>query len=200
MTDQNDDGQPTLELVTARRYTLFDWYWEVGGDDSRFWSSATGAYVTELPAGAGLTLIDTEENLNQVLAAYGLPGPKLLPADVHAERDRRMAGGFSYDFGDQRGTHLIRTTPGDMAGWDEVTKLAQAQINLKMLDPSFVLKPITIATGTGVTQVDPFEWQHVMLAASDFRQPIWGASFILEAMNPIPTDFRQDVYWTPPAA
>src|SRR5690606_41968408 len=46
-----------------------------------------------------------------------------FPALVVAERDRRLAMGFDYDFQDERGVHRISTTPADMAGWDEVTKL-----------------------------------------------------------------------------
>lgn len=178
----------------APAYNPHAWYWQVGDDETRYWSSTAGAYVTELPEGAGLTRIDGEQNLNDVLKVYGLSGPKVAPADVHAERDRRLAAGFSYNFGDERGIHFIRTTPGDMVGWDEVTKFAQALINAGQ--PSTL---ITIATGTGATQLTAMEWQGVLIAAAAFRQPIWGASFVLEALDPIPADFREDVYWTPPA-
>jgi len=110
--------------------------------------------------------------------------------DLYGERDRRLAEGFDYDFGDARGVHRIRTSIADMIGWDEVSKFASALLALGQ-----TTQPITIATGTGVTQVTPVEWQMVMLAAAAFRQPIWGASFILENMNPIPADFRNDAYW-----
>jgi len=174
-------------------FSISDWYWSVDGDD-RYWSSLAGGYVTSLPEGAGVTAIETEDRLAAVMASHGLPGPKVLPADVHAERDRRLAAGFDYDFGDARGVHLIRTTPGDMVGWDEVTKFAQALINAGQ--PTTL---ISIATGTGLVQLTAMEWQGVLIAAAAFRQPIWGASFILEAMNPIPADFREEAYWTPPA-
>lgn len=81
-----------------------NWFWLVGGDESRFWSSAVGAYVTELPAGwyaspqaasdvlgpdwlnevTGIpTRIAGEEELAGVLASYGLPGPvAIVPASV----------------------------------------------------------------------------------------------------------------------
>jgi ABC-type glycerol-3-phosphate transport system substrate-binding protein len=55
-------------------YTPHDWHWIVGGDESRAWSSAAGAYVVDFDEHR-LTRIDSEENLTDVLAAYGLPGP-----------------------------------------------------------------------------------------------------------------------------
>lgn len=56
-------------------YNPFDWYWIVGGDESRLWSSAAGAWVDEMPDGAGVTRIASEAELDEVLAAYGLLGP-----------------------------------------------------------------------------------------------------------------------------
>lgn len=56
-------------------YNPFDWYWIVGGDDTRYWSSAVGTWVQEYPEGAGLTRIASEMELSDVLADYGLPGP-----------------------------------------------------------------------------------------------------------------------------
>lgn len=175
-------------------YNPHDWFWIVDGDETKYWSSIVGAYVTELPDDAGVTRIDSELNLTDVLKAYELPGPLALPADVHAERDRRLAGGFDYDFDDERGVHRINTTLGDMVGWDEVTKFAQALINAGEGGQS-----ISIATGTGLAQLTANEWQGVLIAAATFRQPIWGASFVLEAMPVIPLDFRDDAYWTTPA-
>ena len=167
-----------------------DWYWAIGDGHDRYWSSASGSFVSSLPEGAGLSMAVSEADLTAALAVYGLPGPVVRQINVPAERDRRLALGFDYDFGDARGVHRINTTPSDMAGWDEVTKLAQALLNIGQTE-----QPITIATGTGVTQVTPLEWQQVMLAAAAFRQPIWAASFVLEAMDPIPADFADDQHW-----
>lgn len=58
-----------------RLYDAGDWYWIVANDESRYWSSAAGAYVDALPDGAGVTRILNEEELGDVLAVYGLPGP-----------------------------------------------------------------------------------------------------------------------------
>jgi len=124
---------------------------------------------------------------------YVEPEPTPVTAsDVWAERDRRLAGGFDYDFGYVRGVHRINTTPADMIGWDEVTKFAQALINAGQ-----GAQVITIATGSGMTQLTANEWQGVLIAAAAFRQPIWGASFVLEQMGEIPADFANDAYWTP---
>lgn len=56
-------------------YTPRDWYWIVGGEETRWWSSAAGAYLSEVPDGAGVTRIANEDELDDVLAAYGLVGP-----------------------------------------------------------------------------------------------------------------------------
>lgn len=64
-------------------YTPHDWHWIVDKDESRFWSSATGSYVATLPDGVGITRVVSEEELAEVLAVYGLPGPvELVPERV----------------------------------------------------------------------------------------------------------------------
>jgi hypothetical protein len=109
---------------------------------------------------------------------------------VIAERARRFAGGFDYDFGDSRGVHHIGTTPEDLAGWDEVTTLSSAFINLGNGSAT-----IDIVTNTGPVTLTATEWQSILVAAGLFRQPIWAASFVLQAMDPIPPDFADDSYW-----
>src|SRR5690606_9577402 len=52
-------------------YRPHDWYWIIGGDDSRYWSSASVSYVTELPPDAGVTRIASEQELCDVLEAAG---------------------------------------------------------------------------------------------------------------------------------
>jgi hypothetical protein len=112
------------------------------------------------------------------------------PADVIAERERRLALGFAYDFEDERGVHHIATTPEDMKGWDEVTMLANAAINAGV-----AATEILILTSTGPVTVTAAEWQQVLLASANFRQPIWQTSFALQAMDPIPADVTDDVHW-----
>jgi len=111
-------------------------------------------------------------------------------AAIIAERERRLGVGFAYDFGDTRGVHRIATSEQDMRGWDEVTKIANAMLALN--DP---VSTIDIVTEAGPVQVTAIEWQHILIAAAAFRQPIWTASFALQAMNPIPLDVTGDQYW-----
>jgi hypothetical protein len=111
---------------------------------------------------------------------------------VIEERSRRLGLGFDYDFGekDPRGVHRIGTTDADLVGWDEVSKIAQAAINLGASDT-----PITIVTDTGPAIVTALEWQSILVAAGQYRQPIWAASFALQAMDPIPQGFADDKHW-----
>lgn len=111
--------------------------------------------------------------------------------DVVAERERRLGLGFDYDFGDARGTHRIGTTEADMKGWTEVSTASQAAINLGQ--PT---APIALVTDTGPVTVTAQEWQAILLTAAQVRQPIWAASFLISAMNPIPADYTNDQYWT----
>jgi hypothetical protein len=109
---------------------------------------------------------------------------------VIAERERRLAGGFDHDFGDERGVHRIGTNARDMKGWDEVNLAAQTAVLLG--DPGFAIE---IRTNTGPATVTAAEWLAVLSGAGAFRQPIWQASFALEAQDPIPSDFADDSHW-----
>ena len=131
----------------------------------------------------------------------GLPHEFLTLEDVHptvddvaAERERRLALGFDYDFGDARGVHRFATSEADMRGWDEVTKWAHAAIALG--DPDATMH---ILTETGPCVVTAQEWQSVLMAATAARQPLWAASFALQAMSPIPSDYAtNEAYWQSP--
>lgn len=119
------------------------------------------------------------------------PAPPPTAASVIIERQRRLSLGFDYDFEDGRGVHHIGTSNQDMQGWDEVSKASQAAIAL-----GFPSTPLTIVTETGSVTVTALEWQQILLAASQARQPIWAASFALQAMTPIPDDYTSDTYWS----
>lgn len=118
------------------------------------------------------------------------PPPPPSVDDVIAERDRRLALGFEYDFGDARGIHHIGTTVQDMQGWDEVTKVAAAA-----LATGNSALEIQIITDTGPTTVTAMEWQAILLASGAARQPLWQASFVLQLADPIPADYADDVHW-----
>ncbi|MFG1399817.1 hypothetical protein [Roseixanthobacter pseudopolyaromaticivorans] len=185
-------------------YNPRDWYWKrldetiyssarqtyVAADDEAYlaWVAA-GGHATAYPedeAGA-----ESEAELAAVLAPYGIrvhPGP--LVEDVIAERDRRLSLGFDYDFGDARGEHHFGTTAEDMKGWNVVTQLAQALVSTG--DASGT---IHILTATGEADVTGIEWMSVLRAAGEFQQPIWQASFVLQATSPIPDDYADDIHW-----
>lgn len=91
-----------------------DWFWIVGDDETRFWSSAAGAYVDTLPEGAGVTRIASEAELWAVLAEQA---PDKLPAagqDVRKERelDRADKALFQIAF---RQENRLRTLEGKAA-------------------------------------------------------------------------------------
>lgn len=129
------------------------------------------------------------EAQGNTIPAYTASAP--TSAMVWTERDRRLAAGFDYNFNDARGVHRIGTTTADLIGWDEVTKFSQALISTGNSSGT-----ITILTDTGPAVVTALEWQQIMLAAAAFRQPIWGASFAIAAMDPIPADYAtNEAYW-----
>ena len=70
-------------------YTPHNWHWIVGGDTSKAWSSAAGAYVTKYPADR-LSRIASEQELSDVLRVYSLRGPHVSSDDVRAEAQRRI--------------------------------------------------------------------------------------------------------------
>ena len=143
---------------------------------------------------AGKALDDTKFRVDPVTGEEYLFTPSPARAElvraVLAERERRLASGFEYDFGGARGIHRIGTTEPDRIGWDDVSDLASA-----MIDTGNPNGEIAIVTDTGPTVVTATEWKHVLLAAASFRQPIWAASFALQAMDPIPLDITADAYW-----
>ena len=121
---------------------------------------------------------------------YETEDKEVTVEDVIAERDSRLALGFDYDFGDERGVHRIGTTVEDKIGWSEVKDLADALIAVGDFETS-----IKIITNTGPVEVKALEWMNIILAASNFRQPVWQASFVLQTMSPIPQNFRDDSFW-----
>jgi hypothetical protein len=128
--------------------------------------------------------------LLKIRRATALPRTEMLE-NVIAERERRLALGFDYDFGDARGVHHIGTTPADMAGWDEVSKAATALVGLGQGSQT-----INVVTDTGPVVVTASEWLQILVAATIARQPIWAASFAIQAMDPIPVDYADNSRWT----
>lgn len=116
--------------------------------------------------------------------------PEELLAAIETERSRRLAEGFDYDFGDERGVHRIGTTVEDEKGWDKVTKLSQAYILSGNPDAK-----IQIVTNTGPVEVTAMEWQLILIQVGAFQQPIYAVSFSLQQLDPIPQDVDKPEYW-----
>jgi hypothetical protein len=85
-------------VIDQPHYTPQNWYWRVGGDQNRVWSSAAGGYVplTDLAFQAwldlherGPTRIGTEQQLWDVLADAGVALPGNTTASDEA-KDRRI--------------------------------------------------------------------------------------------------------------
>ncbi len=167
-----------MELTNARWATP---------DQSEIIVEIDGAPLT-IKATPGLIYYDAIVAAELPIAPYVPPPPT---ADhVAAERERRMALGFYYDFGAPRGVHHIGTTASDMKGWDEVTAFTQALMAL-----GNTTQTVTIVTDTGPCVVTAPEWMAVLIAAAQFRQPLWAASFALQAMSPIPANYADDQWW-----
>lgn len=136
-----------------------------------------------------------------VIAYEDAPAPPppapITPDQVWAEKDRRWAFGFQYDFGDTRGVHRIATTPKDLEDWQKVTSIAGALVTLSQVTSNSALlaTPIGIYTETGETTVTPIEWQQVLVAAAAFFQPTLDAAVALVATDPIPLDYTDDKHW-----
>jgi len=62
-------------------YNASAWYWIIGGDETRAWSSAAAAYVNQWPADR-VTRIASEAELSDVLQPHGLHGPSLATAQA----------------------------------------------------------------------------------------------------------------------
>jgi hypothetical protein len=65
MTDQEDE------------FPMFDqwhWFWKIEGDDTRYWSSESGTYVSSADP-KRTTIVPDETQLIEVLAHLGLTGP-----------------------------------------------------------------------------------------------------------------------------
>jgi hypothetical protein len=134
----------------------------------------------------------------QITNDNGTPHPVyddivITSTQIIAERQRRLAQGFDFDFADARGIHRIGTTATDMDGWAEVTQWSNAAINTGAASAT-----MAIVTDTGATTVTAQEWQQILVAAAQFRHPIWMASFALQALQPIPADYANDSYWVAP--
>lgn len=160
------------------------------------WANAEQTLISDDATGMSIPAVVGNRHYDEIVAtgaevaAYVAPSPSV--DDIVAERERRLALGFDYDFGNGRGVHRIGTTKEDMAGWSEVSTYAGA-----LIDRGDLTTQIPIATNTGTCLVTPPEWRAIEIAAAQFRQPLWTKSFALMALAPtIPADYTHDSYWS----
>ena len=109
---------------------------------------------------------------------------------VRQEYERRSSLGFEYDWRDDRGVHIMGTSPEDQKGWEKVTKRANALIARGDVDTT-----IKIHTNSGRIKVTAPEWQAFNLAYTEFEQELFEKFDALVEMSPIPMDFADDKYW-----
>lgn len=136
-------------------FTPADWYWIVGGDESRYWSSAASAYVTYRPADAPTTRIANEAELADVLGHYGLAGPQ--PPTRYAL---------------YRSVFIERMEPAEAAVLEAA--LASAEPKLRLMfgsveyfvsdDPLFAVLHWTVAVGLGSVEEPNFARADELLA------------------------------------
>lgn len=135
---------------------------------------------------------ETEKIENGVAVPFLNRDTDTLLSEIIRQRKIRLAVGFDYDFGDDRGVHHIGTTEDDMQSWGEVNTWAFKEV----ARGRGAVSTKTILSDTGPALVTASEWLDILDAAEAFRQPLFTASFILQAMNPIPQDVDNEVYWT----
>lgn len=70
-------------------YAPHTWFWIVGNDDARAWSSAVGAYVTQWDVDQ-VTRIASEAELDEVLRDCGLKPCLVAASDIKMECGRRI--------------------------------------------------------------------------------------------------------------
>jgi len=147
------------------------------------WPAPDGCSLEPLADGASIGDIRAD-------GEWSLPSIAGSIADVIAERTRRLELGFDYTFPDSRGLHHFATTNEDMEGWGAVDSSANAFIAVGSPD-----QEISILTDTGQVTITAIEWKSVMVAAALWQQPIWQASFALQASDPIPEGYTDDEHW-----
>lgn len=150
--------------------------------------ASDGASIPPDPANRDYQAAMAAVAAGDTITAYTPPSPSI--AAVDAERDRRLALGVSYDFGDARGVHQIGTTKQDLESWDKVDTWAHARHALGAdTDQTLIL------TNTGVASITPLDWFAIVSAVAAYQQPIWAHAIALYQMSPIPVDFTADAYW-----
>ena len=157
--------------MLMQAFDPYDWYWIVGDDQSRAWSSRKMAYVSQWPANR-VTRIASEEDLDIVLRQHGLRGPVVIPDDVRAEAARRMS--LLVGARDDRHLDIIISN-----GLREAARLLRKEVEDEGL--------------TAVEQARKRQLQQIDVMLEAIR----AASNRLEVMEPVPVDYADDRHWPP---
>jgi len=94
-------------MYNESSYDPYMWYWVIGDDSTRAWSSAMGDYVTSWPADR-VTRIASEAELTDVLRPYGLVLPAPTLEDYAAAIQKHLdavAAARQYDGADRLCTY-----------------------------------------------------------------------------------------------
>jgi len=191
-----------VEIPKRVPFNANDWYWFIGADQTRLWSSKAGAYVpvddlTFLAwkaTGALPTTTASEQELSETLAHYGLIGPVVLSSFVNTERDRRISVGFMF------AGHLFQS---DVAS----QKRINGAVTLAILAVGAGAQPGDLRWHGGLEDfawlaadnaIVPMDAQTVIAFGKDAGS--WEASHVFAAralkdMQPIPRDFTDNKYW-----
>lgn len=143
-------------------YNPMDWYWQVGEDRGKFWSSKLGGWTQETPE--VLTKIGSLEELAEVLAPYGLVTPFTDTRDVKKEAERRIL--------------LVMT---DYQQRNELNFLQESMINFG----------IDVTSWPADLKQFYFEYKRKW----DEIKRLRARCANIEAMTPVPENFRDDVHW-----
>lgn len=150
-------------------YDVTKWFWIVGDDTSRAWSSAEGRYVTDYPQDR-VTRITSEVALSDVLRPHGLTVPAPNAADVKSEAQRRII---------------------ELTGASTLETCLVKQLNALMRATELTNK---VATGATLSPSEAAEATQLK-ALADAIRGVRAASDAIEAMQPIPADFNDDARW-----
>lgn len=142
------------------------WYWHVK-ENGRFWSSLLGKYG-DLWEESRLTAIGTEQELQDVLNHYNLPGPIISPAEIKQEAQRRI---------------ILRV------GATNLEECIIKQLNAQMRATELVNKR---ALGDTLTEQEEAEASALVSLAQDIKH-IRSCSDIIE--QTLPQDYKDDKYW-----
>ncbi len=169
---------------------MFDYYWIVGADETKVWSSKRVGYfpiddaeyvnwlndsnrldpLTDAPVPNTPTRISNEQGLTDVLEKYGLQGPIVKPVHVKREAKRRKMA-------------AIGQTNEEEFNLDYMKALAEGTSLTNKVTSGATLTATEQARKTQLEQFD------ALFASIDAKMDA------LLAMSPIPQNYKDDIHW-----